>query len=531
MPIIPHNGKVAVIGAGVSGLCYSYFLRKLRPDIRVCIYERALEPGGWIKTLELQDQGKALLLEKGPRTLRGVSDGTLLIVDILRQLNLQEEVEVMKSTSSGNRKWLLDNSNKLVQVPNSIILLAKFLVNDTTDGAIQGILTEPFRRKTISSDDESIESFVLRRLGSPKVANNIISAIMHGIYSGDVAKLSVKSTMPSLATLEAEYGSVIKAAFKKAFAANAPKQLNPWLREYEEVASPDADFDGMSAKLKSFPILRLRSGLQAFPRALAQHLAKDEKVTLRFNTKITELNLQECQLAFDKETSQKYDHIRFNAGFKPLQKVANIACKKAYNAMNNVEYSTIFLANVYTKNQKLIPKNREGFGFLVPKKNKNPQSLLGVIYDSCTETETQNFFNETISGSVPYTKLTLMMGGHFFNERGIPSTLGCLRAAKSVLQDILEIDLSQFNIVLRDEANTSNRIADLSENDLLISFNLLKNCIPLYNVGFSEIVSTVVDAVVHESHGTVSLGGPNMGKLGIPDCVVNELEAALNLRT
>ena len=226
MPIVPRNGKVAVVGAGISGLCYSYFLRKLRPDVHISIFERALEPGGWIKTLQMNDNGDVIRLELGPRTLRGVSDGALLIVDIMRQLKLEHEVEVMKSTSIANRKWLLDGSSKLVQVPNSIALLAKFITSDVTDGALLGAISEPFREPAKDSGDESIESFVLRRFGSPMLANNIISAIMHGIYSGDVAQLSVRSTLPSLVDFEQRHGSIIKAALFKMLSRKPTKKLD-----------------------------------------------------------------------------------------------------------------------------------------------------------------------------------------------------------------------------------------------------------------------------------------------------------------
>ena len=532
MPIVPRNGKVAVVGAGISGLCYSYFLRKLRPDVHISIFERALEPGGWIKTLQMNDNGDVIRLELGPRTLRGVSDGALLIVDIMRQLKLEHEVEVMKSTSIANRKWLLDGSSKLVQVPNSIALLAKFITSDVTDGALLGAISEPFREPAKDSGDESIESFVLRRFGSPMLANNIISAIMHGIYSGDVAQLSVRSTLPSLVDFEQRHGSIIKAALFKMLSRKPTKELDDRLKEYELLISPGAQLEDMATELKKFPILRLKSGLQTFPKALVNYLNQDEKVDLHFDADVKKIGLKDCTFTLsdqgDKE--MKFDRIRFNAGLKSFQEVVKIDNQEVKQAVNSVLYSTIFLANVYIKNRKLIPQDLEGFGFLVPKTNKNPQSLLGVIYDSCTEAHTQNFFNGGSREQAPYTKLTIMMGGHYFNERGIPSSKVNIRAIKSVLKDIIGIDVDQFNVVLRDEANIDTKNIALGENDMLISYHIHRDCIPLYNVGFSEIVSTILHWVDQETNGRVTLGGPSMGRLGIPDCVVAELQAALNFK-
>jgi protoporphyrinogen/coproporphyrinogen III oxidase len=44
--------------------------------------------------------------------------------------------------------------------------------------------------------DESVASFFHRRLGTPDMANNIFSAVLHGIYAGDIDQLSMKSLFP-----------------------------------------------------------------------------------------------------------------------------------------------------------------------------------------------------------------------------------------------------------------------------------------------------------------------------------------------
>jgi oxygen-dependent protoporphyrinogen oxidase len=46
--------------------------------------------------------------------------------------------------------------------------------------------------------DESIGEFLNRCFGSPAVTDNIASAVLHGIYAGDIYKLSARSLMPKL---------------------------------------------------------------------------------------------------------------------------------------------------------------------------------------------------------------------------------------------------------------------------------------------------------------------------------------------
>lgn len=531
MSVVPKQGKVAVVGAGVSGLCFSFFLLKLRPDIHISIFDAGKQPGGWIKTEVLQDNSTRLQLEKGPRTLRGVSDGTLLIVDILRQLKLENEVEVMNSGSLANRKWLLDPSNKLVQVPNSFALMVKFFFSDVTLGVPTSILREPFGKTKNSTEDESIRSFIKRRFGSPALADNIISAVMHGIYSGDVSKLSVKATMPSLAKLEQEHGSIFKAMWLKMRAKKAETTLNPVLVEYEKLISPQANLPEVSQSLKKYPIMRLASGLQIFPTALAAYLQKQPNVQIFYNTPIKSFNLSLATVDVNGSSSL-FDHIRYTGDARSFSKIAKVS-GSAKKAIESFEYTTIFLANVYSKRGGLIPANKEGFGFLVPMRNPNPQSLLGVIYDSDTELDAEKFFskgNGTATTRVPYDKITLMMGGHFYNSRGVPSDSVNVKITKEVLSEILEVDLSKYNIIIRDEAALASKDVSLADNDLLISYNLHKDCIPQYNVGFLEKVDEMVQYAESESRGKLSIGGTSLGKLGVPDCVMNSLEGAMGLK-
>ena len=45
--------------------------------------------------LHVNNTNESILFEKGPRTLRGVKDGTLLMLDILRKLDLDSQIEVL----------------------------------------------------------------------------------------------------------------------------------------------------------------------------------------------------------------------------------------------------------------------------------------------------------------------------------------------------------------------------------------------------------------------------------------------------
>lgn len=292
---IPHNGRVAVIGGGISGLSFSYFLNKLRPDIKINIFESQNQPGGWIKSeyLQLKNEKQKVLLEKGPRTLRGVSDGSLLIIDVLRNLNQSSKIEVMAHDSIANRKYLLSREDILVQVPNSIKSFGKFLSSGIVNGILKGMLLEPFAKGRISpNEDESVESFITRRFGSSKLSDNILSGVLHGIYAGDISKLSVRSVLPSLVSLETENGSIIKGMIKKIRETPPTKELSASLASYQDKISSNSNLLELASTLKKYPMVRLKDGLQTLPTSMAKYLELQPNVEIFTILKFKKLMLR-----------------------------------------------------------------------------------------------------------------------------------------------------------------------------------------------------------------------------------------------
>lgn len=55
---------------------------------------------------------------------------------------------------------------------------------------MKAIMREPFVKRT-SLEDESIYSFFSRRFNKD-IANNLVSAMVHGIYAGNIHQLSIK---------------------------------------------------------------------------------------------------------------------------------------------------------------------------------------------------------------------------------------------------------------------------------------------------------------------------------------------------
>ena len=104
----------------------------------------------------------------------------------------------------------------LVRMPGPGGSLLENFISLATEPVFNGLLVgafgEYFREKRPSSlHDESVGSFISRRF-QPSVADNIVSAVFHGIYAGDVYQLSARSLIPLLWYYEGDASSVMKGA-------------------------------------------------------------------------------------------------------------------------------------------------------------------------------------------------------------------------------------------------------------------------------------------------------------------------------
>lgn len=73
-------------------------------------------------------------------------------------------------------------------------------------GLLHDIYTQP-RHATEWAKDESVADFIGRRF-HPKIADNLVSAVYHGIYAGDIDQLSAQMLMGMIRDLEGGTGGV-----------------------------------------------------------------------------------------------------------------------------------------------------------------------------------------------------------------------------------------------------------------------------------------------------------------------------------
>jgi oxygen-dependent protoporphyrinogen oxidase len=247
--------SVVVIGAGISGLVAAYELK--RRGVPVTVYEASAHAGGAIGT-SLAD---GFLAEHGPNAF--VSSPS--VEALITQLGLQPDV--VEANPDANKRYVVRGGRLLPFPTTPPALLGTSLLSLR---AKLRVLMEPLVRGGPRDADESVASFVRRRLG-PEVLEYAVNPFIAGIFTGDPERLSMAHAFPRVYELEREYGSLSKGLVKTlrrarrdAAEARAQAQATP----HRHPAAPTG-----GARLISF-----RDGMQVLTDTLADALGNALKL-------------------------------------------------------------------------------------------------------------------------------------------------------------------------------------------------------------------------------------------------------------
>lgn len=171
--------KIAVIGAGISGLSLAWYLQKrFEKAVSVTIFEQSSVPGGMMQTVH-----EPMMHERGPHTLRG-SD----VAALVEELGIEEQCVY----AVGAKKKYIAKAGRLVEVPTTL----KALCTESFGRSIlQGIFRSFFHRAE-SFSDETIYGYFSRRFGE-RFCTQLIDPLVAGIWAGDPKQLSMKSCFPN----------------------------------------------------------------------------------------------------------------------------------------------------------------------------------------------------------------------------------------------------------------------------------------------------------------------------------------------
>ncbi|KAI5651115.1 hypothetical protein M9H77_37120 [Catharanthus roseus] len=359
--------RVAVVGAGVSGLAAAYKL-KLH-GLKVTVFEADERAGGKLKTVSRD----GLIWDEGANTMTESEPEVSFLLD---NLGLREKQQYPLS----QKKQYIARNGMPVQIPSNPIALIKsnFL---STQSKLQ-ILLEPllWKKKPAESlsEEESVGGFFERHFGK-EVVENLIDPFVAGTSGGDPSSLSMRHVFPELWNLEKRFGSIISGAIQSKFS----KRDNT------------GESKSSSVKKKhqrgSFSFL---GGMQILPDSLCEELGEDN---LRLQSKVLELScssrenspLDNWSISYASPHKKLSEEKQFDAVIvtAPLSNVKEMKISRRGNPflldfIPEIIYLPVSVI-ITTFKKENVKRPLEGFGVLIPsKEQQNGLKTLGTLFSS-----------------------------------------------------------------------------------------------------------------------------------------------------
>lgn len=198
--------RVAIVGGGLSGLSTAAKLHRLDDSVELALFESGPRVGGVIHT----EQVGEFLIDHGADMFAKKPSAAM---DFCLELGLEDQLIEPKPSGRGAR---IVRNGQLVPIPEGFVLMRAtqlWPMLCTPLLSLHGklrFLMERWIAPAKTDEDESVSSFVQRRMGQ-EVLDRIVAPLSAGIYTADVTKLSMQTTMQAIAGMEKKYGSLARA--------------------------------------------------------------------------------------------------------------------------------------------------------------------------------------------------------------------------------------------------------------------------------------------------------------------------------
>ena len=462
----PSRLRVAVVGAGTSGLAAAWRLRGRAPEVDLTVFEKSARVGGVIGTRKV---GGFLCELSVDNFITTVPYG----LDLCRELGFQDELQ---STNSRYRRTFVVRNRRLYPLPDGFMTMAPtklwpMLVTPllTPWGKLRcGLELLLPRRK--SEEEESLAAFATRRLGR-EAFDRIIEPLVGGIYGGDAAKLSLQATLPRFAEMEAKDRSLIWSMTKSMKKARKTK------REEES-----------GARYSFF--ITLKCGLQELPERLADRIGRERIALNRPVARAERLPEGDWNVVDAQGRSERFDAVVFASDSGSAASALKESCPRVSELYGQTDHTGVASVHLAYRNEQ-VKRPMEGMGFVVPTSEKN-----GVIAGS--------FSNYTCPSRAPEgtTLLRIFVGG--------------ARAPETVEKPEDEL----IRLVHTETA----ALLDIEGAPIFTDVARFPNSMPQYYLGrlaWRKELQAAVDAVP-----TLALAGNTLDGVGLPACIKSGYDAA-----
>ncbi|KAI5867044.1 Protoporphyrinogen oxidase [Durotheca rogersii] len=494
--------EVAIIGGGITGLTAAHYLsRYAPPNVRITLYESSKRLGGWIEgSIQSVGEGRfeKVLFQHGPRVLQtgptSPKYNELVLYDVIAGLGTNLEIRV--SNAAHGRRFIY-YPDRLIGVPSTtatwpqtitsyLRLLREPVSRGVWKSFVNFYLTQRYHKELLRADpkevldrDESIGEFWSKVFGDDRIVNNVISASIHGIYGGDINKLSTKHSF---------FDSVWRTLRARTADSEVLVEKKDWVLLHD-IMDGDNRFKviAMAEHAAQFGTMTLGDGVLGLVNSMAQDLAKRKNVTVKLNSPVISVAHKNGRVLVTTdgtpEETKPYDQVISTLFSGHLAKI--VEPKGILPSLAGTHAVTIMVVNLWFKNHKLL-EGREGFGYLIPTTTpNNEECVLGVIFDSCIEWRDE----------IPGTKLTVMLGGHYWDGWDfLPSEKMAKQMAIQAVQRHLGIDPSET---------------------VVANARLCRECIPQHYVGHRERMSKAHYELLAAFQGQLTVAGPSYTAVGV----------------
>ncbi|HEY4381761.1 MAG TPA: protoporphyrinogen oxidase [Acidobacteriaceae bacterium] len=457
--------KTAIIGGGIAGLATAFYLQEAGFSDFTLI-ECASRCGGKITSADLD----GFLVEGGPDSFITQKAAA---IDLCTRLGLASEF--VGANTGKNAATYVWSEGRLHPMPEGMMLMAPTMILPMLRSRLLSwpgklrLGLEPFIPKAADEEDESLGSFVRRRLGS-EMLNKIAGPLMGGIHAADPDKLSLRSTFPIFSEMEKKHGSLTRAMMKR-------KRAKPH-------AAPSS---------KPIPMfMSLRGGLQRLSDALVNRLPQSSLRTCCCVLSVT-FHEDQYKLHLSDGSSILVDNLVFaTPSYVTADLVQQIdpalACR--LRAIRYVSTATVSLG--YRRSDIAHPMR--GAGFIVPR--SEGRSITACSWSSAK-----------------------------FNHRA-PEDCVLLRVfiGGAQAEDLAEQDESTLIEVARHELLT---IMGISATPVLARAYRWPKANPQYELGHAERITELEHALT-AFPGLYVAGAAYRGS-GIPDCIQSGMKAAKSI--
>ena len=345
-----YTEKVAVIGAGISGLACAFRLAELGLGPRV--YEAEGHAGGVIETV----RRNGFLFETGPQSPRFPEPVWKLVLELgLADKFVAGDPKAKRYVLRDGRLHLAPFSpggliaTRLVKPQSKLRILAEVLGN-----------TSP------PEQEESLAQFVERKFGKD-VLDYLVDPVISTVFFGDSQKMGMESAFPALVEWERKHGSLVRGALRSRKGQNGAKS---------STAPKPIRSSSHSEKLRvtdSLPSLgSFKAGMGTLPEKLAEKL----KENIRYRERV------ECIAPSPGENASTSSgwKVRLQNG-QEIQTESLVLAVPAYAAasllentapqlaslLNAIEYAPVCtVSSAYDR--RVVSHNLNGFGFMVPRR-------------------------------------------------------------------------------------------------------------------------------------------------------------------